>query len=81
MWVGGLRSIIVLIMNTLSYLPCRILTFVQSRVRSDDGAAFVEYALLISLIALVALAAVAFFGNALDDKYDYIGSGIADATN
>jgi Flp pilus assembly pilin Flp len=68
-------------MDATSYISRRILTLVQSRNRSDDGAAFVEYALLIGLIALVALVAVTFFGNALDDKYDYIGSGIADATD
>jgi Flp pilus assembly pilin Flp len=68
-------------MHVTSYTPRRVVSFVQSRVRSDDGAAFVEYALLIGLIALVVLVAVTFFGNALDDKYDYISSGIVDATD
>lgn len=50
----------------------RITTFVHD----ERGASLVEYALLVSLIALVALAAVALFGIALADEYSEIASNI-----
>jgi Flp pilus assembly pilin Flp len=48
---------------------------------AERGASMVEYALLIALIALVAIAGVSFFGLQLDGAYDDIGSSIVDATN
>lgn len=48
---------------------------------TERGASMVEYALLIALIALVAIAGVSFFGTQLDGAYDDIGSSIVDATN
>ena len=52
------------------------LTNVLHRTADDQtGASLVEYALLVSLIALVAFAAVAAFGGALSTEY----SGIADS--
>ena len=54
---------------------CRYLKTVLHRMEDNQiGASLVEYALLISLIALVAFAAVAAFGGALATEY----SGIAD---
>ncbi len=45
---------------------------------TDDqrGASLVEYALLVSLIAAVALIAVATFGTALSDEYATISNSI-----
>lgn len=43
----------------------------------EQGASLVEYALLISLIALVAFAAVALFGIALADEYSQIANTMA----
>lgn len=43
----------------------------------EQGASLVEYALLISLIALVAFAAVALFGIALADEYSEIANTMA----
>lgn len=40
----------------------------------------VEYALLIALIALVAIAGVVFFGSSLSDSFDDIGTSVVDAT-
>jgi len=48
-----------------------------SRIADDDaGASLVEYALLISLIAAVALIAVASFGGALSSEYSDIAASI-----
>ncbi len=46
---------------------------------SERGASMVEYSLLVVLIAIVALAAVAYFGDSLSETYSEIGSGLVDA--
>lgn len=46
---------------------------------SDNGASLVEYVLLVALIALVAFAAVTFFGGNLSTKYSSVGSSVATA--
>lgn len=43
---------------------------------NQRGASLVEYALLVSLIAAVALIAVATFGTALSDEYATISNSI-----
>ncbi len=55
-------------MESPSYTPRRLLCFVQSRTRTERGAALLEYAMLVGLIAVVALISVAAFGGALGDK-------------
>ena len=47
--------------------------------RDERGASLVEYALLVGLIALVCIAALAFFGNSMGSKYNTIGSSVAKA--
>jgi pilus assembly protein Flp/PilA len=42
--------------------------------RSEDGASLVEYALLIALIAVVCIAAMAYFGNEVGDSFSRSGS-------
>ena len=44
-----------------------LVSFVASRVRSEDGQDLLEYALLCGLIALVALGAVTAVGNQIND--------------
>ena len=53
----------------------------QSFTSGENGAAMVEYALLIGLIAVVAVIAVTNFGDALGDKNQGIAGSITDATN
>ena len=43
--------------------------FIQRCSRSEDGASLVEYALLVAFIAVVCVAAVAFFGTELTDNF------------
>ena len=52
----------------------------QTITARDNGAAMVEYALLIGLIAVVAIVAVTSFGDALGDKNHGIAGSIAEAT-
>ncbi|MEX3959327.1 Flp family type IVb pilin [Trinickia sp. EG282A] len=47
--------------------------------KEDDGATMVEYAFMVSLIALVALAGVATFGNAVLGLYQNIRDEIVAA--
>lgn len=49
--------------------------------REEKGASMVEYALLVVMIALVALAAVAVGGNELSETYSEISSGLTEAGN
>ena len=48
----------------------------QFKVRGERGAAMVEYALLLALIALVVVAAVNTFGNSLGGEYEDINSTV-----
>jgi pilus assembly protein Flp/PilA len=48
---------------------------------SDRGAALVEYALLIALIAVVCIAAIKFLGEEADSSFDETGSAISEAGN
>jgi Flp pilus assembly pilin Flp len=43
---------------------------------SEDGASLVEYALLLAFIAVVCIAAVAFFGGEVSDSFSRTGSQI-----
>lgn len=45
--------------------------------KKDRGATATEYALLVALIALVIVAAVTFFGNALSDFFNGIGNTVS----
>jgi pilus assembly protein Flp/PilA len=55
-----------------------IATKISARfTRTDEGAALVEYALLVALIAVVCIAAVTFLGNATANKYSQVGSKLA----
>ena len=47
-----------------------------ARLTGDTGASMVEYALLLALIAVVCIAAVSFFGGALDDSLSTSNSKI-----
>ena len=52
----------------------RIRPLLSSLLTSDRGASLVEYSLLVGLIALVAFAAVALFGQTLGAEYSSIAS-------
>ncbi len=51
----------------------RLVTAFQSRIaRDEDGASMVEYALLVALIAIVAIAAVILVGQAVSGEFSQI---------
>ncbi len=48
----------------------------RNRIQSDRGASLVEYALLVSLIAVVCIASVTMFGQAISYQQSEIASAI-----
>jgi pilus assembly protein Flp/PilA len=44
---------------------------------SEDGAAAVEYGLLVGLIAVAIIAAVALLGTKLDEMFDFVNTKLA----
>ena len=67
-------------MNRANAIAIRISTWVSS-MREQNGASMVEYAILISLIAVVALIAVAVFGRAVSSEFSDISGSVATAGN
>ncbi len=47
--------------------------------RSERGAALVEYALLLALIAVVCIIALQFLGKSASEKFSKVGNSIAGA--
>ena len=56
-----------------------ILARLMGFLSNEKGASLVEYSLLVLLIAIVALAAVAYFGDELSSTYSDINSNLVDA--
>ena len=52
----------------------RMLKDVLGRIRHEEGQALVEYALLISLVSIVCVAAVGTMGLRLSELYSHISS-------
>ena len=49
------------------------------RAEEEKGATAVEYALMLALIAVVIVAAVAFLGHAVSNRFSTMGSGLNNA--
>ena len=59
-------------------VPIRFFTaWVAAHIEDDRGAALVEYALLVALIAVVCIAAVTTLGKNSGSKFVKVGSSIA----
>jgi Flp pilus assembly pilin Flp len=67
-------------MNLIATSARKIVSRFQTLTSGENGAAMVEYALLVGLIAVVAVVAVTQFGDALGDKNQGIAGSIASAT-
>jgi pilus assembly protein Flp/PilA len=52
----------------------RLTAAVRNFVRQEDGAALVEYAILVALIAVIALVVVATLGNKVSAKFSEVAS-------
>ena len=54
-------------------------SWLKAHTKSERGAAMVEYALLVALIAIVAIAAVQVLGDQVTSNFDNINSSLSDA--
>lgn len=64
-------------MNTLTVTIRFLGPLLASKARTARGAALVEYALLVALIAVICLAAVTTLGKNASSKFRSVGSSIA----
>jgi pilus assembly protein Flp/PilA len=53
------------------------IALVVQRLRSEEGATAIEYALMVALIAVVIILAVTFLGIATSDKFQQVGDAVA----
>jgi pilus assembly protein Flp/PilA len=53
------------------------IAMVMQRLRSEEGATAIEYALMVALIAVVIILAVTFLGIATSDKFQQVGDAVA----
>ncbi len=51
-------------------------TWLQAQTKTERGAAMVEYALLLALIAIVAIAAITILGGTVSGEFSAINSGL-----
>jgi pilus assembly protein Flp/PilA len=63
-------------MNTVDFLK----SWMQARFNSDKGAALVEYALLLALIAVVCIVAIGLIGDNANDAFTSINSELESVT-
>ncbi len=67
-------------MDMVKYVQNVIAPWLQARVaKSERGAALVEYALLLALIAVVCIVALQFLGGSASTKFSKVGQSIAGA--
>ncbi|MCA1692148.1 MAG: Flp family type IVb pilin [Acidimicrobiales bacterium] len=67
-------------MNLVAYWNKNVVPYLRAVFgRSERGAALVEYALLVALIAVVCIAAIQLLGDSAKDKFNEVGSEISSA--
>jgi pilus assembly protein Flp/PilA len=64
-------------MELINYFNTFVASYVRARFgKSERGASLVEYVLLVSLIAVVCIAAISFLGTNAKGKFSSVGSSI-----
>jgi pilus assembly protein Flp/PilA len=67
-------------MDLVAYWKNNFVPYLRALLgRSERGAALVEYALLVALIAVVCIAAITLLGSKSADKFSTVGNSIANA--
>ena len=62
-------------MDIVSYWQRFVAPYIRARFSNNErGAALVEYALLVALIAVVCIAAITILGNSTSNKFSQVGS-------
>ena len=69
-------------MDLVAYFKNNLVPYFRAQFgRSERGAALVEYALLVALIAVVCIAAITLLGKSASDKFSKVGGQISAAGN
>jgi pilus assembly protein Flp/PilA len=64
-------------MELINYFNTFVASFVRARFgKTERGASLVEYVLLVSLIAVVCIAAISFLGSNAKGKFSSVGSSL-----
>jgi pilus assembly protein Flp/PilA len=63
-------------MTTLMVSVLAFVSGVKNRITSEKGATATEYSLLVAFIALLIIAGVTLFGNALNDWFSSLASRV-----
>jgi pilus assembly protein Flp/PilA len=64
-------------MNLMAFLQTQVGPYLRARFdQSERGAALVEYALLLALIAVVCILALEFLGGEAAEKFSDVGNSI-----
>ena len=67
-------------MELLGYWQHMVTSFIRARLANNErGAALVEYALLLALIAVVCIIALQFLGEEAAEKFSDVGNSISSA--
>jgi pilus assembly protein Flp/PilA len=67
-------------MDVVGFWQQMVIPWIRSRFgTSERGAALVEYALLLTLIAVVCIVALQFLGSSAADKFSRVGNSLAGA--
>ena len=67
-------------MNIIAFMQLQVAPYLKAMFgRSERGAALVEYALLLALIAVVCIAALSILGGQASDKFSSVGESIQNA--
>ena len=66
-------------MDVVGFWQQMVTPWIRSRFGNERGAALVEYALLLALIAVVCIIALQFLGSSAADKFSKVGNSIAGA--
>ena len=67
-------------MDMVKYVQNIVAPWLQARfAKTERGAALVEYALLLALIAVVCIVALQFLGGSAADKFSKVGNSISGA--
>ncbi len=64
-------------MEMLKQVQAFVASWTHARIKSERGAALVEYALLLALIAVVCIIALQFLGGSAADKFSEVGNSIS----
>ena len=66
-------------MDVVGFWQQMVTPWIRSRFGTERGAALVEYALLLALIAVVCIVALQFLGGSAAEKFSKVGNSIAGA--